>query len=71
MKNFSDTLAIVFTLSLGLAKLSANGLINNAEGVHDYMKQNRVPHVWHVDGNSHDAPEWRAALYHFSQRLFR
>ena len=30
-----------------------------------------VPHVWHVDSNAHDSPEWRANLYLFSQRLFR
>jgi hypothetical protein len=30
-----------------------------------------VPHVWHVDGNGHDATHWRNALHWFSQQLFR
>jgi enterochelin esterase-like enzyme len=28
-----------------------------------------VPHVWHITGGAHDAPEWKQALYHFFQQL--
>jgi hypothetical protein len=36
-----------------------------------YLKEKNVPHIWHVDGNAHDSPEWRNNLYLFAQRLFR
>ena len=47
-----------------------DGLIRISQGVHAYLKENDVPHIWHVDGNAHDPPAWRSALYHFSQRIF-
>jgi len=50
---------------------SKDGLMNVSQGVHAYLKQHDVPHVWHVDGNAHDAAHWRSALYGFTQRLFR
>ena len=48
-----------------------DGLINIARGVHGYLKQNNVPHVWHVDGFGHDASEWKPNLYYFATKLFR
>jgi len=48
-----------------------DGLIRVSQGVHAYLKEKGVPHVWHVDGNAHDAPEWKSGLYLFSQRIFR
>jgi enterochelin esterase-like enzyme len=48
-----------------------DGLINISQDVHAYLKEKGVPHVWHVDGNGHDATAWRNALYHFVQRIFR
>ena len=48
-----------------------DGLISVSQGVHAYLKEKNIPHVWHVDGNAHDTPEWKQALYHFSQRVFR
>jgi enterochelin esterase-like enzyme len=48
-----------------------DGLINISQDVHAYLKEKDVPHVWHVDGNGHDATAWRNALYHFVQRIFR
>jgi enterochelin esterase-like enzyme len=50
---------------------SKDGLMEISQGMHAYLKQHDVPHVWHVDGNAHDAAHWRSALYGFSQRLFR
>jgi enterochelin esterase-like enzyme len=50
---------------------SKDGLIDISQRVHAYLKERNVPHIWHVDGHGHDAPAWRAALYHFAQRLFR
>jgi enterochelin esterase-like enzyme len=48
-----------------------DGLIDISQRMHAYLKQHDVPHVWHVDGNAHDAPHWRSALNGFAQRLFR
>jgi enterochelin esterase-like enzyme len=48
-----------------------DGLINISQGVHAYLKDRGVPHVWHVDGNGHDATHWRNNLWLFSQRIFK
>src|SRR5579871_4943627 len=48
-----------------------DGLLRVSQGVHAYLKEKDIPHVWHVDGNAHDATEWRNNLYLFAQRIFR
>jgi enterochelin esterase-like enzyme len=48
-----------------------DGLIRISQGVHAYLEEKGVPHVWHVDGYAHDATEWKNNLYLFSQRIFR
>jgi enterochelin esterase-like enzyme len=48
-----------------------DGLIRISQGVHGYLKEKGVPHVWHVDGYAHDATEWKNNLYLFVQRIFR
>jgi enterochelin esterase-like enzyme len=48
-----------------------DGLIRISQGVHAYLKEKGVPHIWHVDGNAHDSTEWRNNLYLFVQRIFR
>jgi enterochelin esterase-like enzyme len=48
-----------------------DGLISISQGVHAYLKEKGVPHIWHVDGNGHDATTWGNNLYLFSQRIFR
>ncbi|QDT15563.1 alpha/beta hydrolase [Alienimonas californiensis] len=50
---------------------SKDGLMRISRGMHQYLKENDVPHVWHVDDNGHDAPHWRNTLYHFVQELFQ
>lgn len=50
---------------------SRDGLIGINQGVHAFLKEQKVPHIWHVDANAHDTPEWRNNLYLFSQRIFR
>lgn len=47
-----------------------DGLIGISQGVHAYLKEKDVPHVWNVDSNGHDATTWRNNLYHFVQRIF-
>jgi enterochelin esterase-like enzyme len=54
-----------------LACGNKDGLIRISQGVHGYLKENGVPHVWHVDGNAHDTTEWDNNLYLFSQRIFK
>ena len=48
-----------------------DGLIRISQGVHAYLKEKGVPHVWHVDGYGHDATEWKNNLFLFVQRIFR
>ena len=40
-------------------------------GVHAYLKENNVPHTWHVDGNAHDPSHWKNTVYHFLQQVLR
>ena len=48
-----------------------DGLIRISQSVHAYLKEHKLPHVWHVDGNGHDATHWRNNLWLFSQRIFK
>ncbi|MBK9137355.1 MAG: esterase family protein [Verrucomicrobia bacterium] len=48
-----------------------DGLIRISQGVHAYLQEHNVPHVWHVDGNGHDATHWRNNLWLFAQRIFK
>lgn len=48
-----------------------DGLIGISQGVHRYLKDKGVPHIWHVDSGAHTWPVWKNDLYLFSQRLFR
>lgn len=48
-----------------------DGLIGISQGVHAYLKENNVPHIWHVDSHAHDGQEWSKNLYLFAQQLFR
>jgi enterochelin esterase-like enzyme len=56
---------------LWLACGNKDGLIRISQGVHAYLKEKNIPHVWNVDAHAHDATEWRNNLYYFLQRLFR
>lgn len=48
-----------------------DGLLSISQGVHAYLKEHDVPHVWTVDSNAHDRTEWRNNLYYFMQHVFR
>lgn len=48
-----------------------DGLIRISQGVHAYLKERQVPHVWHVDGNGHDPTHWKSNLWLFAQRIFQ
>ncbi len=47
-----------------------DNLMRVSRGVHDYLKDKDVPHVWRVDDNGHDPTEWKNNLYFFVQRVF-
>jgi enterochelin esterase-like enzyme len=48
-----------------------DGLINVSQGVHVYLKQQNIPHIWNVDDHIHDRETWASNLYYFVQRIFR
>ena len=48
-----------------------DGLINISQGVHAYLKERGVPHIWNVDDEGHTPKTWASNLYHFAQRVFR
>jgi enterochelin esterase-like enzyme len=48
-----------------------DGLLGISQGVHAYLKEHGVPHVWNVDSNAHDPTEWRNNLYYFMQQVFQ
>ncbi len=56
---------------LWLACGKRDNLIRISRGVHVYLKEKDIPHVWHVDGHAHDPTEWKNNLYLFAQRIFR
>jgi len=56
---------------LWLACGNKDGLIRISQGVHNYLKEKNVPHVWHVDSNAHDGTEWANNLYLFAQHIFK
>lgn len=48
-----------------------DGLIRISQGVHAYLKEKNVPHIWHVDEHAHDFQHWKNGLYNFAQLLFK
>ena len=48
-----------------------DGLIRISQGVHAYLKEREVPHIWHVDEHAHDFRHWKKGLYNFSQLIFK
>ena len=46
--------------------------LNIGKGLHDYLVERSVPHVWHIDiGGGHEIPVWKNDLYHLATLLFR
>jgi enterochelin esterase-like enzyme len=56
---------------LWLSSGNQDGLIRFSQGVHAWLKTNNVPHIWNVDGNAHNTPEWKNNFYWFTQQLFK
>ena len=48
-----------------------DGLISFSQRLHQYLKENKVAHIWHVEPGGHDFKVWKSDLYYFSQQLFK
>lgn len=48
-----------------------DGLITVSQRLHEFLKQNKIPHEWNVDSHGHDPMHWRNNLYHFAQLVFQ
>jgi enterochelin esterase-like enzyme len=48
-----------------------DGLIRISQGVHNYLKEHDIPHIWHVDSHGHDPDTWGKNLYNFAQLIFK
>ena len=48
-----------------------DNLFNISLGVHEYLAEQNVPHVWYIDAGAHTFPVWKNDLYHFAARLFQ
>jgi len=48
-----------------------DGLMRVSQGVHKYLKEKNVPHIWHVDDHAHDFEHWKKGLYNFTQQIFK
>ena len=57
----------LFMLTCG----NKDGLIHISRRLHVYLKENDVPHIWHVDEHGHDATHWGSSLFEYSRNIFR
>ena len=48
-----------------------DGLIFISQRTHAYLKEQKVPHTWHVDSGVHNFAVWKNDLYLFAQRIFK
>ena len=48
-----------------------DNLINVSQRTHDYLYQNKVPHIYYLEPGVHDFKVWKNGLYMFSQFLFK
>jgi hypothetical protein len=42
-----------------------------SQGLHTFLTEKDVPHIWRLDGHAHDTAVMSANFYHFAQRLFK
>ena len=46
-------------------------LLGVSQAQHQYLKDNKVAHTWHVEPGGHTGEVWKNDLYWFSQQIFR
>ena len=66
----TDPAALKQLKLLWLSVGNRDNLLRVSKGVHDYLTEKGVPHVWRVDTNGHDTGVMSHSLYHFAQKLF-
>lgn len=49
----------------------ADGLMPFSKRTHDYLAQNKVPHIFYIEPGGHDFKVWKNDLYIFSQLIFK
>lgn len=48
-----------------------DNLITVSQRTHDYLYENKVPHIYYLEPGGHDFKVWKNGLYMFSQFLFK
>ena len=48
-----------------------DNLLQVSKRTHDYLQQNQVAHIFHIEPGGHDFKVWKNDLYLFSQLLFK
>jgi enterochelin esterase-like enzyme len=48
-----------------------DNLISVSKRTHDYLYENKVPHIYYIEPGGHDFEVWKNGLYMFSQFLFK
>jgi len=66
-----DPVALQRLKLLWLSVGNRDNLLRVSVGLHAYLKEKGVDHIWRVDTNGHDTAEMSHSLYHFAQKLFR
>lgn len=50
---------------------SRDDLLKVSQDVHRHLRDQGLPHVWHVPAYGHEPAQWKQDLYHFAQKLFK
>lgn len=66
-----DPLALKQLKLLWLGVGNRDPLMRISLGVHTFLLEKGVPHIWRLDGGAHDPTEMGHNFYHFSQLLFK
>ena len=67
----TDPAALKQLKLLWLSVGNRDNLLRVSRGVHEYLTERGVPHIWRVDTNGHDTSAMSHSLYHFAQKLFK
>jgi enterochelin esterase-like enzyme len=66
-----DPAALTQLKLLWLSVGNRDNLLRVSTGLHEYLTEKRVPHIWRVDTNGHDTGEMMSSLYYVAQKLFK
>ncbi|MBO9729733.1 MAG: esterase [Chitinophaga sp.] len=50
---------------------ASDGLISFSKRTHEYLQENKVPHIYYIEPGVHDFKVWKNGLYMFSQLIFK